>query len=66
MDSVSDPSDVVRRVKCPDGRLPVTAEVDQVNFVTAVVLQKNHTLDDPSRKYLESLGLHVDLKSHLD
>ena len=28
------------------------------------VLQKNHTLDSASRKYLESLGIAVDVKGH--
>ena len=46
------------------GFSPVCHDVENGCFVTVVVLQKNHTLDSASRKYLESLGIAVDVKGH--
>ena len=59
-----DSSDLKRRVLQPSGFSPVCHNVENGCFVTVVVLQKNHTLDSASRKYLESLGIAVDVKSH--
>ena len=42
----------------------VCHNVENGCFVTVVVLQKNHVLDSASRKYLESLGIAVDVKGH--
>ena len=59
-----DSSDLKRRVLQPSGFSPVCHNVENGCFVTVVVLQKNHTLDSASRKYLESLGIAVDVKGH--
>ena len=59
-----DSLDLKRRVLQPSGFSPVCHNVENGCFVTVVVLQKNHTLDSASRKYLESLGIIVDVKGH--
>ena len=59
-----DSSDLKRRVLQPSGFSPVCHNVENGCFVTVVVLQKNHTLDSASRKYLESLRIAVDVKGH--
>ena len=56
--------DLKRRVARPVGFSPVCHDVENGCFVTVAVLQKNHTLDSASRKYLESLGIAVDVKGH--
>ena len=56
--------DLRRRVVQPSGFSPVCHNVENGCFVTVVVLQKNHTLDSTSKKYLESLGIAVDVKGH--
>ena len=56
--------DLKRRVSRPSGFSPVCHNVENGCFVTVVVLQKNHTLDSASKKYLESLGIAVDVKGH--
>ena len=59
-----DSSDLKRRVLQPSGFSPVCFDVENNCFITVVVLQKNHTLDSASKKYLESLGITVDVKGH--
>jgi hypothetical protein len=56
--------DLRRRVVQPSGFSPVCHNVENGCFITVVVLQKNHTLDSASKKYLESLGIAVDVKGH--
>ena len=56
--------DLKRRVSRPPGFSSVCHNVENGCFVTFVVLQKNHTLDFASRKYLESLSIVVDVKGH--
>ena len=56
--------DLKRRVVRPSGFSPVCHNVENGCFVTVVVLQKNHTLDYASKKYLKSLGIAVDVKGH--
>ena len=59
-----DESELLRRVQQPAGYSPLVVQVNYNCFITTVTLQKNHTLDSASKKYLESLGVVVDLKSH--
>ena len=61
-----DGDDVIRRADQKPGYIPVLLDVLHVSehFVTSVVIRKNHTLDNDSKKYLEALGLTVDLFSH--
>ena len=56
--------DLKRHVARPSGFSPVCHNVENGCFVTAVVLQKSHTLDYASKKYLESLGIAADVKGH--
>ena len=56
--------DDVRRADQKPGYIPVLFGVLSEHFVTSVVIRKNHTLDNDSKKYLEALGLTVDLFSH--
>ena len=57
-----DSSDLKRRVLQPSGFSPVCFNVENNCFITVVVVRKNHTLDSAPRKYLESLGIAVDVK----
>ena len=51
--------DLRRRVARPVGFSPVCHDVENICCVTVVALQKNHTLDSASKKYLESLDIAV-------
>ena len=62
--SIVDGDDVIRRADQKPGYIPVLLDVLSEHFVTSVVIRKNHTLDNDSKKYLEALGLTVDLFSH--
>ena len=42
----------------------VEADVDGKDLVTVVQLQKDFTLSDDSKKYLEGIGMEADLKAH--
>ena len=59
----TDETETLRRVLQPAGFSPCVDQVCCRCFVTTVALQKNHTLTQDSKKYLESLGVAVDLKS---
>ena len=60
----TDDTETLRRVLQPAGFVPCVDQVCRRCFVTTVTLQKNHTLTQDSKKYLESLGVAVDLKGH--
>ena len=62
--SIVDGDDMIRRADQKPGYIPVLLDVLSEHFVTSVVIRKNHTLDNDSKKYLEALGLTVDLFSH--
>ena len=61
---IVDGDDVVRRADQKPGYIPLLLNVLSEHFVTSVVIRKNHTLNNDSKKYLEALGLIVDLFSH--
>ena len=50
-----------RRVAARACELPCLETVAVDRLITKVVIQDNFTLDEPSRKYMESLGVTVDL-----
>ena len=56
--------DTVRRADQKPGYIPLLLDVLKAHFVTTVKIRKNHTLDNDSKKYLEALGLTVELFSH--
>ena len=58
--STVDGDDVIRCADQKPGYIPVLLGVLSEHFVTSVVIRKNHTLDNNSKKYLEALGLTVD------
>ena len=62
--SIVNEDDAIRRADQKPGYIPVLLDVLSEHFVTCVVIRKNHTLDNNSKKYLEALGLTVDLFSH--
>jgi hypothetical protein len=62
--SIVNKDDVIRRADQKPGYIPVLLDVLSEHFVTCVVIRKNHTLDNNSKKYLEALGLTADLFSH--
>ena len=59
-----DETELLRRIQQPAGFTPLVVQTSYTCYITTVTLQKNHTLDSASKKYLESLGVMVDLKSH--
>ena len=61
---IVDGDDMIRRADQKPGYILVLLDVLSEHFVTSVVIRKNHTLDNDSKKYLEALGLTVDLFSH--
>ena len=62
--SIVDGNDMNRRADQKPGYIPVQLDVLSEHFVTSVVIRKNHTLDNDSKKYPEALGLTIDLFSH--
>jgi hypothetical protein len=62
--SIVNEDDVIRRADQKPGYVPVLLDVLSEHFVTCVVIRKNQTLDNNSKKYLEALGLTIDLFSH--
>ena len=61
--SIVDGDDMIRRADHKPGYIPVLLDVLSEHFVTCVAICKNHTLDKNSKKYMEALGLTVNLFS---